>query len=107
MVYREHKQELTFLLILVFLSILLGSVFYHFVEGLGYTDSFYFSAMTLTTVGYGDIVPLSSFGKLFTVFYSLVGIGILFGFFNTISKIRLTMSLHHIRENEKKNKKRN
>jgi hypothetical protein len=32
--------------------------------------------MTLTTIGYGDLHPTSDFTKLFTMFYSIIGIGI-------------------------------
>lgn len=43
-------------------------------------DSFYFVIMTITTIGYGDFVPITAIGKLFTVFYSIVGIGLMFAF---------------------------
>jgi voltage-gated potassium channel Kch len=54
-----------------------GSFFYRQVEGLSWIDSFYFTVVTLTTVGYGDISPQTTAGKLFTVAYLLIGIGIL------------------------------
>lgn len=54
-----------------------GAFFYHQVEDLSWLDSFYFTIVTLTTVGYGDIAPETSAGKLFTMFYLLIGIGIL------------------------------
>lgn len=60
-----------------------GAVVYHFVEGWRWIDSFYFSVITLTTVGYGDFSPQTDWGKLFTIFYVLTGIGIIFGFINT------------------------
>jgi voltage-gated potassium channel len=57
-----------------------GAVFYHVVEGLNYIDAIYFTACTLTTVGYGDITPQTDAGKLFTAAYTFVGIGIFLGF---------------------------
>jgi len=37
---------------------------------------FYFSVITLTTVGFGDFVPRTTAGKLFDIFYILVGVPI-------------------------------
>lgn len=56
-----------------------GTIFYHEVEGLKWLDSIYFSVITLTTVGYGDIVPKTDAGKIFTIFYVLIGIGVIAG----------------------------
>lgn len=53
-----------------------GTVFYRFVEDLRWLDSLYFSVITLTTVGYGDFSPVTNAGKVFTMGYVLVGIGI-------------------------------
>ena len=53
-----------------------GTVFYRFVEDLRWIDSLYFSVISLTTVGYGDIAPTTTPGKIFTMVYVVVGIGI-------------------------------
>ncbi len=75
-----------FALTLAILS--LGTVFYHFVEKLTWFDSYYFSVITLSTVGYGDITPHTTIGKLFTTFYIFTGVGILTTFLSTAMKHR-------------------
>ena len=54
-----------------------GTAFYSGEEGWGVIDSPYFSVITLTTVGYGCLHPTTPLSKLVTVFYILVGIGVL------------------------------
>jgi len=39
-------------------------------------DSLYFSVVTFTTVGYGDLAPTTEAGKLFAIFFSFAGISI-------------------------------
>lgn len=63
-----------------------GTVFYHFQEGLNWLDSIYFSTITLTTVGYGDITPHTPLGKVFTIGYVLVGVGIIAAVLNILVK---------------------
>jgi len=58
----------------------LGTWFYARVEGWRPLDSLYFTVTTLTTVGYGDFQPRTDAGKIFTIFYIIVGIGLLSGF---------------------------
>ena len=60
--------------------IALGTWFYARVEGWTPLDALYFTVTTLTTVGYGDFAPRTPAGKLFTIFYIVVGIGLLSGF---------------------------
>ena len=74
--------------LLFFVAVILaaGTVFYHYVEKWRFLDSFYFSAITLATVGYGDFHPRTDVGKLFTVGYIIIGIGIILGFINAVMR---------------------
>ena len=40
-------------------------------------DAFYWAAITLTTVGYGDLSPVSNVGKTLSIISSLIGIGVI------------------------------
>ncbi len=74
-----------------------GAIFYHIVEKLSWLNSFYFCTITLTTVGYGDIVPTTSLGKFFTIFYVITGVGILATFANLF--IRRAVLKREVRKN--------
>ncbi len=63
-----------------------GATFYHFVEGWSWVDSIYFSFISLTTVGFGDITPETSLGKIFTIFYLTIGIGLILTFLDILFK---------------------
>ncbi len=58
----------------------MGTWFYARVEHWRPLDALYFTITTLTTVGYGDFYPKTDAGKIFTIFYIFVGIGLLSGF---------------------------
>jgi voltage-gated potassium channel Kch len=78
-----------------------GAVFFHHVEHFKWLDSFYFCTITLTTVGYGDIVPKTNAGKLFDMFYVLIGIGIIATFANIL--IKSTMVRRQLKQATKRN----
>ncbi|NNE26301.1 MAG: two pore domain potassium channel family protein [Saprospiraceae bacterium] len=61
-----------------------GTVVYHYVEGWTIIDSLYFSVITLTTIGYGDFSPATDAGKIFTIFYIIVGLGMILNFINAV-----------------------
>lgn len=81
-----RDPEFRALLILVCITLFTGTVFYARVEGWSLLDAFYFSFITLTTIGYGDLVPTTPLSKIFTILYVAVGIGILLGFINRIAQ---------------------
>ncbi len=56
--------------------ILWASIFYHFVEGWSWLDSIYFSVVTISTVGFGDFSPETAIGKVFTMGYIVIGLGV-------------------------------
>src|SRR3974390_3455120 len=59
--------------------IVLGSAGFHFIEGWTWFDGFYMTLTTMTTIGYGEIHPLSHHGRLFNRF--LIGVSVLTGGF--------------------------
>lgn len=80
-IYQGLKDpEFRGLFLLVIAVLATGTWFFHTWEGWAWLDSLYFSVITLTTVGYGDFSPKTDAGKIFTMIYLLVGLGILSSF---------------------------
>jgi hypothetical protein len=75
--------------------LLLGTLFYWRQEGWTLLDAFYFSVITLATVGYGDFTPRTTLGKLFTVGYVLVGVGLLGSFLSLLVHRATELARHH------------
>lgn len=53
-----------------------GTVGYHTIEGWPILDGLYMTVITITTIGFGEVHPLSRDGRLFTLFLIIMGIGI-------------------------------
>ena len=87
--------EFRALLFLVVLLVVAGTVFYSRIEGWSLLDSAFFSLITLTTVGYGDMVPTTPISKIFTMIYLVAGISVLLGFLNKVGG--MVVKRHHER----------
>jgi voltage-gated potassium channel Kch len=79
---RRAQRDPEFRSIAVMVAALLtaGTVFYTKIEGWSPLDALYFSVITLATVGYGDLVPRTAEGKIFTMVYLMLGIGLIVAF---------------------------
>ena len=80
-----RDPEFRGLFVLVLVTLAAGTLFYWKIEGWTLLDAFYFSSITLTTVGYGDLAPATAAGKLFTIFYVFTGIGLIVAFLNAVA----------------------
>lgn len=69
-------KELSIIFLLLFISILTGIVGFTLIEGYNLLDAFYMTIITISTVGYGEVQPLSNGGKLFSAFMIITNIGI-------------------------------
>ena len=65
--YRDmfKQPETRALLVMAWLVVTIGVIFYMRVEGWSLLDAVYFCVVTLGTVGFGDITPKTELGKLF------------------------------------------
>ena len=65
-------------------------------------DSVWWAMETVTTVGYGDIHPNSDATKLFTIFYVLIGVGIIAASLNILVRLAAQRRLQKRSQKRKK-----
>jgi len=72
--------KIPFNLKLVFVAlvalVVIGVLGFHFIEGWTFFDGFYMVLTTITSIGYGEIHPLSHAGRLFNSFIIITGVGL-------------------------------
>ena len=93
-IHLRLRNTLTLGVTILFGLVALSTVFVHAVEGWSWLDSLYFSIVSVTTVGYGDLVPQADATKLFLILYLPVGIGV--GF------VVLTTAVRQILESQRR-----
>ncbi|MFC1670833.1 potassium channel family protein [Spirochaetota bacterium] len=69
-------KRLRLSLILLICTIIMGVVGYYFIEGIPIFDSLYMTIITMSTVGFREIRPLSIYGRTLTIFIIITGITI-------------------------------
>jgi hypothetical protein len=72
----HHPRHQAFILA-VAIILVSGVVFYSLTEGWSIADSLYFTVVALTTIGFGDLAPTTTFARLFTVVYAIIGVGLI------------------------------
>lgn len=70
--------------------LLFGTCGFVAIEGWSPLDGLFMSVITLTTIGYGEVHPLSAAGRLFTIAYIIGGIG--------VTTLSLTQLAHYVAE---------
>src|SRR3989339_498267 len=61
-------------ILILFLILAAGTVGYMTIEGCSLFDGLYMTVITITTVGYAEVVPLGRAGRIFTIVLLLTGV---------------------------------
>ena len=76
--------------------VLVGVAGFHFIEGWTYFDGFYMVLTTITSIGYGEIHPLSHTGRLFNSFIIITGVGLVLLLVGGASRTLLEFELQSV-----------
>ena len=80
------KKKIIYALVMLCCVYVAGILTYHYTEGWEWEDSIYFTTSTITTVGYGDMVPHTYYGKMATIPLMWIGIAVGFYFIYTLQE---------------------
>jgi voltage-gated potassium channel len=81
------RQRIIILASLIFFVLALGTSGYSFLENWSALDSLYMTVITLTTIGFQEVRPLSEQGRIFTIVFVFFGVGVLAYSINTGMRI--------------------
>lgn len=83
-VFKEKRTELGMTFFVAFILLIISSFLMYFIEGKVQPDKFpdvfgsmWWAIVTLTTIGYGDVYPITTIGKLLSGLVSVIGIGLI------------------------------
>ena len=71
----DAAARLKYVVLLLTLIFITGTLGFHLIEGWGFLDSLFMTLITITTIGYREIYPLSDGGKLFDIMLIFLGVG--------------------------------
>jgi voltage-gated potassium channel len=89
-------NRVLFSIIFVVSTLLGGTLGYHLIEGWTLLDSFYMTAITVTTVGFGETNPLGPAGRVFTVLLMFTGMGTVFYVITMLTQIVVEGKLRQV-----------
>jgi len=72
---RVGLKRIRLLVVLPIVVLVFGTFGFMVLEGLSFTDALYFTIVTISTVGYGDIHPTNLASKIFGIVLIIIGIG--------------------------------
>lgn len=73
---RRISRRFSITLVTLIGLLIIGVSGYHLLEGMNFVDALYMTITTITTVGFGEVQPLSQVGRLFTIGLIVGGVSI-------------------------------
>ncbi len=92
------KYTVLFFVFVVAIVILIGTIAFYNIEERTFFNSLYFTSVTMSTIGYWDITPITHAGKLVAMFYGFMGaplfVGLTWILFQSKLQKMLQASIH-------------
>ncbi len=89
------RNRLLRLLLLFIITIALGTAGYALIERWPLGDALYMTAITLSTVGFGEVRSLSPAGRAFTILIIFAGVGLIIYFFSSMAEYLVSFNMEN------------
>jgi hypothetical protein len=90
MIHDPIRFRLTINLIIFFAVLIFGTLVFIYLESRSFMDAFYYVIVTIATVGYGDVHPITTAGKVFAILLIIAGVGTFLGVIANGTEIMLS-----------------
>jgi len=95
------KLHIITVVLFIIATVLLGIIGYSLIENWSFLDSLYMTVETISSVGFGEVQPLSAAGKIFTIFIIILGVGIVIYGLRTIAAMLIEGKIRDLIRREK------
>lgn len=104
--YIDTKRIILSVVWFIVCAIILWMILFHISEWRNYFDSLYFTVITFSTIWYGDIIPLTHFGKIVAMIYALLWVPLFVWITSVVMELRFKKFVFHHFEHSTKSLKR-
>jgi len=91
--WRRFKRRVAQVIIAIATVICIGCGGYMIFAGAPFFDSLYMALTTITTIGYGELIPLGRAGRVFNLFYIVIGVGTVLVGFGVLTQAMIELEL--------------
>jgi voltage-gated potassium channel len=94
--FSRLRYRLILVIILIMATLAMGTIGFVLIEHVPVFDSFYMTLITVTTIGYGEIFPLSHAGRVFNSFLILTGNIMVLMAFGVVTQSVIELELNEV-----------
>ncbi len=89
------EYPVLFFIVFILIIVIIGTVLFHIVEGWDLFNSFYFTSVTMSTIWYWDMAPVTHGGKIIAIIYGFMGAPLFIGLTWLIFQTRFQKLIKH------------
>jgi len=85
----KRWNRLAIVVVILFVVMLIGTLGYWLIEHVSLLNALYMTVITISTVGFSEVIPLSVAGKVFTIFLIIIGVATVLNIVGTFLNVSL------------------